>query len=104
MLEKLSHFKNLEELNLSSNPFTTVPEDWSCLGPQLQTLNISNVELEDFEASVAAIATLIGLKSLYVNLFEEDQVDLIMNHLPELEFLNSLAVDRDVLENDSENN
>lgn len=37
-----------------------------------------------------------------MNLFEEDQVDLIMTLLPELEFLNSLAVDRDALENEGD--
>ena len=44
-----------------------------------------------------ALATLPNLKSLYVNLFEEAQVDLIMRVLPELEFLNGLPVDREAL-------
>ena len=35
------------------------------------------------------------LKSLYINLQEEEQVDLIMRNLPDLEYLNGLPVDRD---------
>ena len=33
-----------------------------------------------------------------MNLHEETQVDMIMKHLPELEFLNGLPVDREILE------
>ena len=42
-----------------------------------------------------------ALKSLYINLQEEEQVDLIMRNLPNLEYLNGLPVDRD--EEDEEN-
>lgn len=41
-----------------------------------------------------------SLKSLYINLSEESQVDLIMRYLPVLEFLNGLPVDRDALDED----
>lgn len=44
-----------------------------------------------------SLATLPSLKSLYINLFEEEQVDLIMRYLPDLEFLNGLPVDREAL-------
>ena len=37
------------------------------------------------------------LRSLYINLQEEVQVDMLMRSLPDLEYLNSLPVDRDVL-------
>jgi uncharacterized protein YbbK (DUF523 family) len=33
-----------------------------------------------------------------LNLHEETQVDMIMKHLPELEFLSGLPVDREILE------
>ena len=49
-----------------------------------------------------SIATLPVLRSLYVNLQTEDQVDLIMRHLPNLEYLNGLPVDREALEEDPE--
>jgi len=41
------------------------------------------------------------LRSLYVNLQTEDQVDLIMRHLPNLEYLNGLPVDREALDEDN---
>ena len=92
----LGKFEHLTELNLSNNFFTHLPMDLSCLRI-LDTINLSNVHLEDFEASVHALSTLPSLRSLYVNLFEEAQVDLIMRILPDLEFLNGLAVDREAL-------
>ena len=42
------------------------------------------------------------LKSLYINLQEEEQVDLIIRMLPGLEFLNGLPVEREGLEEDGE--
>ena len=38
------------------------------------------------------------LKNLQIDLQQEEQVDLLMRKLPDLEFLNSLPVDRDALE------
>lgn len=61
-------------------------------------LNLQNIVFTDFETSVMSIATLPALRSLYVNLQTEDQVDLIMRHLPNLEYLNGLPVDRDALD------
>ena len=43
------------------------------------------------------------LKSLYINLQEEFQVDMLMRSLPDLEYLNGLPVDRDVLDEQEEN-
>ena len=65
-------------------------------------LNLSNLSIQSFNDCVASLATLPNLKSLYVNLFEEAQVDLVMRDLPELEYLNGLPVDRDAL-NESQN-
>ena len=42
------------------------------------------------------------MRSLYVNLHEEDQVDLIMKNLPELEFLNGLPVDRETISDEND--
>ena len=55
----------------------------------------------DFEQSVQSIATLPQLRSLYINLQTEDQVDLIMRYLPNLEYLNGLPVDREALDEDT---
>lgn len=38
------------------------------------------------------------LRSLYINLHEECQVDLIMRNLKHLEFLNGLKVEQELLE------
>jgi len=62
-------------------------------------LNLSGIQINDFEAAVQSLFTIPNLKSLYINLFEESQVDLIMRLLPELEFLNGLPVDREAFEN-----
>ena len=59
-----------------------------------------HVNFTDFIATVDSLATLPELKSLYINMTEEDQVDLIMKKLPVLEFLNGLPVDREGLEED----
>ena len=61
-------------------------------------LNFQNIAFEDFEKSVKAVATVPQLRSLYINLESEDQVDLIMRHLPNLEYLNGLPVERDALD------
>ena len=61
-------------------------------------LNLQNIQFDDFEKCVEAIATLPSLRSLYVNLQTEDQVDAIMRFLPNLEYLNGLPVDREALE------
>ena len=63
----------------------------------IANINLSNIQVEDFEACVHTLATLRNLKSLYINLFEESQVDQIMRILPDLEFLNGLPVDREAL-------
>ena len=97
----IGRFAHLTELNLSNNFFTHLPHDLSCW-QVLENINLSNVHLEDFEQSVHSLSTLPCLKSLYVNLFEEAQVDLIMRILPELEFLNGLAVDREALNESAE--
>jgi len=53
------------------------------------------VGFDDFAKVVRSLATMPALRSLYINLEEEDQVDLLMRLLPELEYLNGLPVDRD---------
>lgn len=43
-----------------------------------------------------------NLKSLFINLHEEDQVDLVMRTLEDLDFLNGLPVERDILDSDED--
>ena len=97
----IAQFPNLEELCLSNNLFTEMPADLSSW-ELVANLNISNVQFDDFEQCVHGLATMPALKSLYVNLHEETQVDLIMKLLPSLEFLNGLPVDREALDEEAE--
>ena len=92
----IARFNDLEELNLQNNLFTELPSDLSAWDT-INNLNLSNNNLLDFESVVAALASMPSLQSLYINLFEEAQVDLVMRELKHLQFLNGLAVDRDVL-------
>ena len=64
----------------------------------MQSLNISNIDFSDLTEAITTLQALPALRSLYINLFEEHQVDLIVKTLPNLEFLNSLPVDRQALE------
>ena len=43
-----------------------------------------------------------NLKSLYINLHMEEQVDLVMRTLDELEELNGLPVERDLIDGEGE--
>jgi len=79
--------------------FTQLPFDLGQLH-SVVNINLSNVMLDDFENAVASLATIPELKSLYINLHEEAQVDYIIRELPYLEFLNGLPVDREILDVD----
>ena len=68
---------------------------------KVENLNLQNIEFTDFNQVVLGLATMPALKNLYINLQEEEQVDLIMRNLPNLEYLNGLPVDRD--DGDEEN-
>jgi Leucine-rich repeat (LRR) protein len=89
----------LSELNLSDNLLTELPEDLTPL-VNVANLNINGNALTDFEQTVGALATLPSLRSVFLNLYKEEQVDFIMRQLEELEFLNGLRVERDILYED----
>jgi len=50
---------------------------------------------------VESLKTLPQLKSVYLNLYQEEQVDYIMRTLNCLDFLNGLKVEREILDDDS---
>jgi hypothetical protein len=52
------------------------------------------MKFTDFSEVVESLKQLPNLKSLYTNLFDETEVDMIMQNLDELEFLNGLPVER----------
>ena len=75
----MSYLKNLNEINLNGNP------------------------IEDIKAASESIKTIgQGLKSLNINLYEEDQVDYLLRNIEWLEILNGLKVERDALFNNEE--
>ncbi len=54
-----------------------------------------------FKQTVLALKTLPALKSVYLSLYQEDQVDFIMRSLDSLDFLNGLKVEREILYDES---
>ena len=80
MVDVIAQLPNLEELNLADNLFTVLPTDLSSW-EQVTKIQLSNVNFEDFETAVHALSTMPSLKSLFINLHEEPQVDLIMHML-----------------------
>ena len=103
LLPYLAHLQNIKELNLEANMLTALPKDCSLLFPQLQNLNLNGNELsaDQFANLVQSLKTVPQLKSLYINLHQEEQVDQVMRALENLEYLNGLPVERDILDDES---
>ena len=74
----MSHLSNIIEFNLNGNP------------------------IDDIESAVDSLQTMTNLKVLHINLHEEEQVDYLLRSLISLEYLNGLAVERDALFNEEE--
>ena len=53
------------------------------------------VFISDFDEVVASLMSIPNLKSLYINLEEEEQVDTLMRTMDDLEFLNGIPVERE---------
>ena len=51
---------------------------------------------------IESLNSIPNLESLYINLHEEEQVDLVMRILTDLQYLNGLPVERDMLEDESQ--
>ena len=71
--------------------------------PHLANMNLNGCIFDDFAKAVLSLKTLPALRSLFINLHEEEQVDFIMRTLTDLEFLNGLKVERDILEEEMVN-
>lgn len=70
---------------------------------QIIEFNVNGNPIDDLEAAVDSLATMGSLKMLHINLHEEEQVDYLLRTLGSLEYLNGLAVERDALFNEEEN-
>lgn len=82
----ISQFTNLKELNLEDNYISSLPKDLSQIFRRLENLNLNgnNLEQDEFVNVVEALQTMPKLSSLYLNLHEEEQVDLVMRTLVNL--------------------
>jgi len=89
----------LSKLNFEANDIEALPNDLQNL-TNLFELNVKAKiwvnKLSDIFRAVDVLTKLPNLKSLHVDLDQEEQVDYVIKGLPELEFLNGLAVDRDM--------
>jgi hypothetical protein len=69
---------------------------------RLANMNLNGNQFTDFNKTVVALKTLPSLRSVYLNLYQEEQVDFIMRTLDKLDFLNGLKVERDILYDEEE--
>ena len=94
--------KNLKILNLSENKIKLLPSDMKDCLTLLETINLNNNRLEDVFNAIDVLSELPNLRSLFINLNKEEQVDYILKKMPHLEHLNGLPVDREELYEDEE--
>jgi Leucine-rich repeat (LRR) protein len=85
---------------MQDNLLTELPQDLSGLR-LLANLNLNGNQFENFKETVESLKTLPHLKSVYLNLYQEEQVDYIMRTLNNLDFLNGLKVEREILDDES---
>ena len=79
----MSGLIHIANLNLNGNQFSNVSDRFNIIMQLSETIQ--------------ALQSLPNLRSVYMNLFKEDQVDYIMRTLENLEFLNGLKVERGIL-------
>ncbi len=66
----------------------------------MEIINLNGNDFDDFNQTVTILKDLVNLKSLFLNLHEEEQVDLVMRTLQDLQELNGLPVERDLMDDD----
>jgi len=98
----LSRFTELRRLDLSENLLRKVPKEVGQYLPHLQEFDLNGNPIEDVHSAVDSLCTLSSLRGLRINLHEESQVDYLLRSLEGLEELNGLAVERDALFNEDE--
>ena len=64
----------------------------------MEIINLNGNDFDDFNQTVTILKDLVNLKSLFLNLHEEEQVDLVMRTLQDLQELNGLPVERDLMD------
>jgi hypothetical protein len=91
-------FADVTTLNLQSNNLRELPESLPLVLPNLQLINLNNNPLEEVLAVADVLAGCTQLKSLFIALSVEEEVDYVLKKLPRLEYLNGLAIDREEIE------
>ncbi len=66
----------------------------------MEIINLNGNDFDDFNQTVIILKDLVNLKSLFLNLHEEEQVDFVMRTLQDLQELNGLPVERDLMDDD----
>lgn len=102
LLQHLTTCQNLLMLDLSSNKIkhlmplgTSVAALTALKLPNLRSLNISDNPIVDVKHTAKTIAYLMpSLTDLQLSLFDEADVDVIIQSLPKLMYLNNLEVER----------
>ena len=100
-VDLMGRFTELIKVNLAENHIRRLPNDLSKL-QQIYEFNLNGNPIDDLETAVDSLQTMPQLRSLHVNLHEEEQVDYLLRTLNDLEYLNGLAVEREALFNEGE--
>ena len=72
LLPYICQFPNLKEINLEDNLLSKLPDDLSTIFRHVTILNLNGNEFIDFQQTIEALQTIPNLKSLFINLHEED--------------------------------
>jgi len=78
-----------------------MPEDLSSL-EGVEDINLNGNMFQDLKQVILALTTMPSLRSLHINLHEEEQVDFIFRNMPGLSILNDTAVEREDFEGEGE--
>ena len=91
-------FADVTTLNLKSNNLRDLPDTLPLVLPNLEVIDLNNNPLEDVIAVADILAGCPQLKSLFIALSVEEEVDYVLKKLPRLEYLNGLGIDREEIE------
>ena len=91
-------FADVTTLNLQFNNLRELPESLPLVLPNLELINLNNNPLKEVLAVADVLSGCLHLKSLFIALSVEDEVDYLLKKLPRLEYLNGLAIDREEIE------
>ena len=91
-------FVDVTTLNLQFNNLRELPESLPIVLPNLELINLNNNPLEEVLAVADVLSGCPKLKSLFIALSVEEEVDYVLKKLTRLEYLNGLAIDREEIE------